>query len=256
MKKYLLALCLPCLLSLQLFAQSSTPERHKPVVCILGGTPSDARVADLMPDSLKSRYRFISFNRPGFGGTPNGPMSKRKLYKLAKRAGLRRNDYGVIGTSGGAPFALLLAEHFHLKHCGVISGMVSREAFFKHSDKAVTKDVMTAALGDYAVFEKMALQFPNLDEIVKQAGAPSKDVALRACYDEFKFILQDELFADTAIHNINMDWWHGDKDMNVPYDSAVYFLKDFTNARLHTITDASHGIDGTIYVAKLLAGWQ
>jgi pimeloyl-ACP methyl ester carboxylesterase len=252
MKKFLLALCLSALSMAQVSAQTLL---KKPVVFVLGGTPSNARVADLMPDSLKAKYRFLSLNRPGFGGTPNGAMSKRKLYKLAKRAGLRKSDYAVIATSGGAPFALLLAQHFHLQHCGIISGMVSRQAFMKYADQAITKDVMMMALGDYAGFEKTALQFPNLNEIVKQAGAPSEEVALRACYDEFNFILNDRLFPTGVIHQVPLDWWHGEKDVNVPFQSAEYFLQDFPNAKLHKISDATHGIDGNIYVAKLLQAW-
>jgi pimeloyl-ACP methyl ester carboxylesterase len=230
--------------------------KQKPTLCILGGTPSTAQILTLIPDSIKSGYNFISFNRAGFGGSANSQMSEEMLYKLATEAGLKKNDFGIIGISGGAPLAILIAEKFHLKHCGIISGMVSKEAFFRYGDKAVTKGVMETALGDYAHFETTAMQFPNLDEIVKQAGASSKEVALRACYDELRFILTENLFPTNKVNTLKIDWWHGEDDVNVPIESAELFLKNYPNANLHRIAKANHGIDANVYISKLLKQWK
>lgn len=228
----------------------------KPTICILGGTPSTKDILNLIPDSIKENYHFISFNRPGFGGSQNEPLTKTKLYKLAKNAGLRNNDYGIIAVSGGAPLAILLASEFNLKHCGIISGMVSANAFFRFGEKAVTSGIMRTALTDYKNFEATALQFPNLDEIVKQAGAASKEIALRACYDEFNFILADHLFSDTNVHSLQIDWWHGADDVNVPIEAVELFLKDFPNASLYKIPNANHGIDANLYISKALKKWK
>ncbi|HEX2936565.1 MAG TPA: alpha/beta hydrolase [Bacteroidales bacterium] len=235
---------------------ASQKEAHKPTICILGGTPSTKDILQLIPDSMKKNYHFISFNRPGFGGSPNAQLTREKLYKLAKEAGLRKNDFGIIGVSGGAPLAILLASEFKLKHCGVISGMVSAEAFFQYEKKAITSGIMRTALTDYKNFESTALQFPNLDEIVKQAGAPSKEVALRACYDEFNFILADHLFSGTNAHSLRIDWWHGTDDVNVPIEAVELFLKDFPNASLYKIPNANHGIDANLYISKALKDWK
>lgn len=228
----------------------------KPTLCILGGTPSTKDIVHLIPDSIRSRYNVISFNRPGFGGSENGMLSIEKLVELAKAAGLKKSDYGIIGVSGGGPMAVLLADKLKLKHCGVISGMVSKEAFFKYGDKAVTKGIMESALGDYKDFERAALRFPNIDEIVKQAGASSKEIALRACYDEFNFILTDKLFPTDKKNLLSVDWWHGEHDANVPIQSAELFLSNFPNARLKRIPDASHAIDANVYISKLLSEWK
>ena len=233
-----------------------TNGQNKPTICILGGTPSTKEILNQIPDSIKTQYNFISFNRPGFGGSANEKLTKEMLYKLAKDAGLKNSDFGIIGVSGGAPLSILIASEFKLKHCGIISGMVSKEAYFKYADKTITKDVMESALGDYTDFEASALRFPNLDEIVKQAGASSKEVALRACFDEFNFILADSLFPTNKDHSISIDWWHGVNDVNVPIQSVELFLSDYPNSTLNKINDASHAIDANVYIAKILKQWR
>lgn len=229
---------------------------NKPTVCILGGTPSTKEILNLIPDSIKSHYNLISFNRPGFGGSENEKLSEEVLYKLAKDAGLKKNDFGIIGVSGGAPLSILIASKFKLKHCGIISGMVPKEAYFKYADKAITKSIMESALADYKDFEASAKQFPNLDEIVKQAGANSKEVALRACYDEFNFILADSLFSTLKDHSLKIDWWHGEDDVNVPTESVELFLSDYPNSKLNRIAKANHEIDANVYISKILKEWK
>src|SRR5690606_16676483 len=118
--------------------QNFTDEKR--TILILGGTPSTTDILNEIHDSIKSSYNIISFNRPGFGGTEVSRMSKEKLFKLAKEAGLKENDYGIIGISGGAPLSILLADAFKIKNCGVISGMVSNEAYFQFADSTFTKD--------------------------------------------------------------------------------------------------------------------
>lgn len=234
----------------------SKQEPDKPTICILGGTPSTKDILNLIPDSIKSGYNFISFNRPGFGGSRNEKLTKTMLYELAKDAGLKKNDFGIIGISGGAPLSILIASEFNLKHCGIISGMVSREAFFQYEEKAITSGIMKTALVDYKDFEATALQFPNLDEIVKQAGAKIKEVALRSCFDEFNFILEDNLFQKTKTNIMSIDWWHGEEDLNVPIESVELFLKDFPNASLNKIANTNHDIDANVYISKAIKEWN
>lgn len=235
------------------FSQEKT---YKPTICILGGTPSTKDIINLIPDSIKSDYNFISFNRPGFGGSKNEKLTKTMLFELAKEAGLKKNDFGIIGISGGAPLSILIASEFNLKHCGIISGMVSKEAFFQYEEKAITSGIMKTALTDFKNFEATAMQFPNLDEIVKQAGAASNEIALRACFDEFNFILKDNLFPKTKVNTINIDWWHGEEDVNVPIESVELFLKNFSNASLNKIANTNHAIDANVYISKALNKWK
>ncbi len=255
-KNSILILCLVFIFTGCKYFSPSKQKINKPTICILGGTPSTKDILNLIPDSIKSNYHFISFNRPGFGGSKNEKLTKTMLYELAKEAGLKKNDFGIIGISGGAPLSILIASEFHLKHCGIISGMVSKEAFFQYEKKAITSGVMKTALTEYKDFEATALQFPNLDEIVKQAGAVSKEVALRACFDEFNFILEDNLFQKTKANSIKIDWWHGEEDVNVPIESVELFLKDFPKASLNKITNANHDIDANVYISKALNKWK
>lgn len=229
---------------------------QKPTICIVGGTPSTSKILESLSDTLKEKYHIISFNRPGYGGTENAAMSDELLFQLAKNAGLRENDYGIIGISGGGPLSILLASKFKLKHCGVISGMVSKEAFFKFSDSAVTKSLMESVLEGKDKFSEAAMKFPNLDEIMRQAGSINHETAIRACYDDLSFILSNSLYASIKNKNLKIDWWHGEQDRNVPFKSAEYFLKDYKNAVLNKIPDADHEIDSRIYIGKIIENWQ
>ena len=227
----------------------------KPTICIVGGTPSTKDVLKYIPDSLKAKYNFISFNRPGFGGSEFKKTDEAVLYKLAENAGLKKNDYAIIGTSGGGPIAMLLASKFELKHCGVISGMVSKDDYFKFADAAVTKELFTNLLLGYDNFKAAVLKFPNLDKIAEQAGTASEEMFIKATFNDLNYILSESLY--TAINkNTHIDWWHGENDANVPFKSAELFLKDYKNATLHVIPDASHNIDSTIYIQKLIDTWK
>ena len=245
---FALVLCVSC-------KENNSENSEKPTICIVGGTPSTTDILNLIPDSLKTNYHFISFNRPGFGGSHYEEITESLLYKLAEDAGLNENDFGVIGISGGAPIAMLLASKFKLKHCGVISGMVSKDAYFKFADSAITKDLFTNVSSGYDAFKAAVLKFPNLEQIAQQAGTASKELFIKASFNEFNYILSESPY--NAINkNIHIDWWHGKEDVNVPFKSAKLFLKDYKNATLHVIPDASHTIDATIYIEKLINGWE
>ncbi|MBK8500796.1 MAG: hypothetical protein IPL46_00550 [Saprospiraceae bacterium] len=228
----------------------------KPTICILGGTPSSTAILNLVPDSTKNSYNLISFNRPGFGGTKNSKLNKELLFQIARNAGLKENDFGVIGVSGGAPFAILLAEEFKLEHCGIIRGMVSNEAYFRYADSTFTKEVMETAQKSYKEFEVAALSFPNLDDIVLQAGASTKEIAIRACYNELNYILSESLSSSLKDKLIPIDWWHGKQDRNVAIKSVEWFLRDYKNAKLNIIPGVDHGVDSKIYLEKIVNDWK
>ncbi len=227
----------------------------KPTICIVGGTPSTIDILTLIPDSLKTKYHFISFNRPGFGGSEYKETNENVLYELAINAGLKEDDYAVIGISGGGPLALLLASKFKLKHCGVISGMVSKDAYFTYADAAITKELFDKLLVSYDAFKDAVLKFPNLDQIAKQAGTESENMFIKASYNDLNYILSESLYTSIT-KDIKIDWWHGESDVNVPLKSAQLFLKDYKNAHLNIITRASHQIDSNIYIDKLISNWN
>jgi pimeloyl-ACP methyl ester carboxylesterase len=227
----------------------------KPTICVIGGTPSTDDIIKEIPKEIKEKYNIISFNRPGFGGTPNSIMSKQKLFELAKKAGLKKNDFGIIGVSGGGPLAILIANKFNLSHCGVISGMVSREAYFAFADSTFTKPLMSSTLLGFDTFKTKVESFPHVDEILKQAESP-KDLAIRGCFDELNFILSDSLFTTKDFKTVNITWWHGEKDKNVALGSVKLFLRNFKKAKLNIIPNESHTIDARIYVDKIIKGWE
>lgn len=249
------------LLSVFLFScdqknKTDSLKNEKPTICILGGTPSTKEVLDFVPDSLKIKYEFISFNRPGYGGTNNSRLSKEKIIDLVRNAGLTDNDFGIIGISGGAPLAILIASELNLKHCGVICGMVTNEAYFKHADSTITKNIMETATKSYQDFNEAVSAFPNVEQIVKQAGAKNKEIAIRACYDEINYILSNVLSESITNKSISIDWFHGENDKNVSLESTKEFLKDFKNSGLRIIPDANHNVDSKRYIKEIVENWN
>lgn len=257
MNKLYIILSVTCILMLFSGAsvkRTNTTIGKKPTICLIGGTPSTADISNQISKEARDKYNIISFNRPGFGGTPNSVMTKQKLFELAKKAGLKEKDFGVIGISGGGPLAILIADKFKLSHCGVISGMVSKEAYFPYADSTFTKPLMSSVLLGFDSFKTKVESFPNVEEILKQAESP-KDLAIRGCFDDLNFLLSPSLFTKKDF-NVNLTWWHGEKDKNVALESVKLFLQDFKNANLNIIPNESHAIDASIYVDKIIKGWE
>jgi pimeloyl-ACP methyl ester carboxylesterase len=239
-----------------LFPCNAQNKDHMPTICILGGTPSTKHIIQLVPDSLRARYRIISFDRPGFGTNENTSLDTQSLEELAQEAGVRRGDFGIIGISGGAPLALYLASKYQMDHCGIINGMVAKESYFQYADSTITKGLMIGVLEGYTSFAAAANKFPNLNKIVQISGAESKEKALWACYREFRFLFSDDLHAGIENTTLAVDWWHGDRDTHVPLESAQHFLQDYGNARLTIIPDAGHDVDLNTYIAKIISNWE
>ncbi len=232
----------------QLAAQS------KLTICIIGGTPSSAKIINEIPEDLKAKYNFISFNRPGYGGTPNEAWDKNRLFELAAKSGLKENDFAVIGISGGGPLAILIANKFHLKHCGIISGMVTAKEYFTYADSTFTKSLMISAMNEYDEFKKNIESFPNVEEILKQADSPLS-TAMQASYDDLHFILTGISYDKKTFRKTKISWLHGENDKNVALESVQLFLSKFSHADLTIIPDASHSIDARVLIRQLLDKW-
>lgn len=235
------------------FSQSKLPV--KPTICILGGTPSSTKIIEEIPIELKAKYNFISFNRPGFGNTLNEVWNENRLFELAKEAGLKKNDFAVIGVSGGGPLAILLARKFKLKHCGVISGMVPGKEYFAYADSTFTKSIMTNVVDGFSEVTKTFDGFPNVAEILKQADSPVP-VAIRACYDELHFILTDLDFDKKTFRKTKINWLHGENDKNVALESVQLFLSKFNKVDLNIIPDTAHAVDARVLVSQLIDKWE
>lgn len=228
--------------------------QSKQTICIIGGTPSSAKIIDEIPEDLKAKYNFISFNRPGFGGTPNEAWGKNRLFELASQAGLKKNDFAVVGISGGGPLAILIAKKFHLKHCGVISGMVTAKEYFTYADSTFTKSLMISAMNEYGEFKKNIESFPNVEKILKQADSPLS-AAMQASYDDLHFILTGISYDKKTFQKTKISWLHGENDKNVALESVQLFLSKFRYADLTIIPEANHSIDARVLVKQLIDKW-
>ena len=101
--------------------------------------------------------------------------------------------------------------------------MVSNEAYFHYADSTFTKPLMLSVLLGFDSFKTKTETFPNVQEIIKQAESP-KDLAIRGCFDELNFLLSPHLFTKKDF-DVNIIWWHGEKDKNVALASVKLFLR-------------------------------
>ena len=150
--------------------------------------------------------------------------------------------------------AMIIAKEFHLKHCGIISGMVPAKEYFVFADSTFTKPLMKSVLAGPDEFQKTIESFPNVAEILKQANSPLP-AATRASFDDLNFILTKTNFNNKAYKKLKVDWLHGENDKNVALQSVLLFLSKFKKAELTVIPNADHSVDGRIPIRQLLDKW-
>jgi pimeloyl-ACP methyl ester carboxylesterase len=224
-------------------------------ICILGGTPSTIDIIGEIPRGIEAQFNVISFNRPGFGGVPNCPMNKERLFRLAEKAGLKHGDFSIIGISGGAPLAILLAYEFNIKNCCVISGMTSNETYFVNADQTITKPLLNSVFAGYDSFKIQFGSFPNIDQVISVAGS-SKELVIRGIYDELRLILSQAFFSEQLFDSVNLTWWHGEQDKNVNIGSVKLFLSKFKNAKLNIVPNQGHDLDVKNCITQTIEDWN
>ncbi len=82
-----------------------------PVIYLPGTPASRLQSVPAEPAAVRGNVRLLSFNRPGYGASTDGPTTLRSVARdiltLADEWNLDR--FPVLGASGGGPYALAAA---------------------------------------------------------------------------------------------------------------------------------------------------
>jgi pimeloyl-ACP methyl ester carboxylesterase len=107
------------------FAEYGSPEGNVLVYCH-GYPGSRLEAAALSAHAAEAHVRLLSLDRPGFGRSSSHEGRSlldwpRDLVALTEHLGIER--FAVMGTSGGAPYALACAQQIpaRLLSCGIVS---------------------------------------------------------------------------------------------------------------------------------------
>lgn len=256
------------------FAEYGSPEGQVLVYC--QGTPgSRLEAAALATYATAAHVRVLSIDRPGYGRSSfqqgrsllDWPTD---LVALAERLGIDR--FGVLGVSGGAPYALACAYRLpaRLLSCGVMSGvgpltlgvsgmsLQNRLGFFLARRAPWSLPLLLSAPA--RTFRDEAGASKTIPKMLKQMTKPDREAIL--AHD-----IVDQLAADAreafhqgiqgAIYELRLysrDWgfrledvafqplylWHGALDTNVPIGMARAMAKRLPDCSATFYPDEGH----------------
>lgn len=202
---------------------------NAPTLLFIHGSPGNWKAFSeyLSDKELIKKYRLISIDRPGFGGSGYGEamtvLNQCKLISLLIKTVNNNNKIIVIGHSLGGPIVAKLAEDNSkiLSGIVVVSGSVSPELEGKESWRSLINN-------------------PILRFMLPTEMSVSND-EIRYFKKEVSEIANSLKYVKIPICVI-----HGDKDPLVPVGNAYFIQKenpDFTT--LHIIKEANHFIPWT-----------
>jgi pimeloyl-ACP methyl ester carboxylesterase len=225
------------------------------------GTPSTAGAARLLDEPARAaRVRLVSITRPGYAGSPDttpGPASVgRRTVALADALGVV--EFGVVGASGGGPYALACAAvaPSRVTRVVVLAGTAPGRAPAEDADAVAELraevDAMTAALAglDEAGFvAAFARQLPPEERYL--ADRP-EDLATfmadtRRALSSSMGLIRDNLSwggawdIDLSAVSCPVDLVYGGRDHMVPADEGRKLAALLTQASCTVLDDADHG---------------
>jgi len=256
------------------YLECGDPNGHPVVYC--HGFPSSGREAWLLhPAALVAHARIIAPDRPGYGESDFRPGRTildwaEDVAVLADRLGLGR--FGVLGVSGGAPYALACTWRMpqRIDGCALVCplGPVYLESLLAQMDWAARFNL------------KLARRIPRLSEILlaplasrflaawpetlgrlRRINATEADLAELA--DPSIRRLLDQTVAD-ALRNgargarqdlslltsnwgipleridLELDVWHGEADGVVPASHSRWYAARLRRARVHFLPGEGH----------------
>ncbi|GAA3591558.1 alpha/beta hydrolase [Kribbella ginsengisoli] len=220
------------------------PDGGYPVVS-QNGVPSSRWKWPALAESMRgSGFRYLVYDRPGYGGSTRRPGrtvadAVEDVRALVDAQGWER--FAVSGGSGGAPHALACAALMgdRVSSCVVISGVKPAD-----STKAVPGEAELRAQVAAVAAEIMGLVEEGGPELPGGEGAARDDpdamARLRATFVEGMDGWVDDSFAlarpwgfELSDIRVPVGLWRGTSDTNVPSSDAEYLLKHIPGIQGH-----------------------
>ncbi len=235
------------------------------VVLALHGAPGSRRLWELFDDEARRHgVRILAPDRPGYGRSPPWPertlSDTEYLEAVLDDAGVGRAD--VLGFSGGGPHALALATSApaRVESVHVVAGAVPPS--FETAKPRVLQLIdaladrtprllrgvlrVQTAMVRYAPPSVVATQYTNRDGGVEGdvETTVARDFRIAFARSRQGFVtetrlLGDEWGFDPAEAEPNVTLYHGERDDNVPIESARRFAGAI-GAELAVLDDADH----------------
>lgn len=238
-------------------------------VLVLHGTPGSRRLGSVFDrEAKRAGIRILAPDRPGYGRSAPWPEytvddAGRVITAVLDDVGAR--TAGVVAFSGGAPYALTAARTRtdRITRVDVVSG-ATPPGSSEHTPP-VQRVLRTLATGTPLVlrglFRGQAWLAGRLDPTFVAAQYTTKERA-EALPDEVKEVLKADFvealarsrrgvvteFRHTATPwgsdlegiDIEVEFWHGEEDANVPVADARRLSAAMPTAKLHTLAAADH----------------
>lgn len=262
----------------------------------LHGTPGARRQIPSEARAFAERegIRIVGIDRPGIGSsTPhvyeNIADFTTDLEVVADRLGI--HEMGVIGLSGGGPYALAAGHAMpdRVKAVGVLGGVAPTTGPDAISGGLVSLGRRLSPVIAVARVP-IGIGLTGTIRVVKPAASRALDVYARLSPEgdrrllnrpEFKAMFLDDLLNgsrkqfsapladvllfsrhwgfDLADVDVPVRWWHGDADHIIPYAHGEHVVSRLPDAELHTLPGESHlgglGV-GEHILSTLLEVWD
>jgi hypothetical protein len=213
---------------------------------VLGGTPSDASLAESMP--ARGLVAWRSLNRPGFGGVP---WRERTPLDFLPAPGDGRPDL-IVGISGGSYHAFAYARHRTSAFVVIVAGMVPRPFFDLGLDSCRHRDLFVALGSGFEAWRQIFRRSPAYDRIVSSCGGPLADRE-RGIYEELRLLYRPWEVSLTGIEGV---WFHPADDANVPLESVKAYLAA-SGVRIDLrVIPGTHDVSlDAIFTAEAVRSW-
>jgi len=242
------------------------------------GFPGSWLQAKFLEEHLSDHdARVISIDRPGYGHSP--PINRNRLPTFFNQLQdllehLQVKDFGSIGVSGGAPYALMIAHQFRgrVRSLTQICGLVplSREflpAFHPTQTRLlrtlpqlplfVLQPLADAALKSFDPEKKIAWLLSRLSpedrEVLSEARTQSvflesmrearRQAASGIIFDGKTYahdFVRARGITPEAMANIPIQLWHGERDHILSSQMSVLFHRKFQHSQLHVLPEEGH----------------
>lgn len=209
----------------------STGADSLPDLYLIHGSPGawNAFEGYLMDSYLRSKFRMIAIDRPGFGYSNFGDalhlnQQSALIFELIKQLSSGKKEVYLLGHSLGGPLVVQLAADYPdaFRHLVILAGSV---------DPAYEKPEKVRGI----------VRVPPFRWFMPGAFGPSND--------EIWFLKKDLVELKLKVGNVKapITWVHGDKDQFVPVENADFgkkYMPQVTNV-VQIIPGANHFIPWT-----------
>ena len=269
------------------YSEFGAPTGRPAIYC--HGFPSSRREAMLLHSNASStNIRLIAPDRPGYGDSDDQPDRQiadwsDDIALLADRLGLQK--FGLIGVSGGGPYALACAAHIpeRLIGCALVCplGPIYIDQLLNQMHWGARTNLMMGKqaqwIGDLLFGSPTTAllgRWPGLVEDMRNIAAPPADRDVLDRGDNTAIL--NKTIADAMRNGAHgarrdlvlytHDWhlpfadittpisiWHGDADGTAPIGHARWYAKHLPDASLTELPGEGHYSVPVLYSGQILA---